>query len=450
MSFRALLLSTYELGRPPYGLASAAAWLEDSGCAVRCIDLSRDALPPGALAESQLIALHLPMHTATRLAARLMPRLRAESPGAAIGVFGLYAPLNEPLFRSLGASFVLGGECEEALAAFARRLRERGSSRQAEPVVSLGRIAFRVPSRAGLPGPARYARVRLSSGEERLAGATEASRGCKHRCRHCPVVPVYGGRFRVVPAEVVLADIAQQVEAGARHITFGDPDFWNGIAHARRVALAVGRRFPGLTFDVTIKIEHLLRHGRHLPELREAGCILVTSAVESFDDRVLALLEKGHTGGDVERAAVALRESGIGFSPTFIPFTPWTTARGYRELLERIAALELEAAVAPVQLAVRLLLPAGSRMLELPGIRAIAGPFDPEALVHPWRHADPRMDALQASVRERIEEGARAGETREETFARVRQLAGARAPGAAGQTAPPRGPAPYLTEPWFC
>src|SRR5688572_32344847 len=39
----------------------------------------------------------------------------------------------------------------------------------------------------------------------------------------------------VVPVEVVLEDIDQQVAAGAAHITFGDPDFFNGPTHARRI-----------------------------------------------------------------------------------------------------------------------------------------------------------------------------------------------------------------------
>ncbi len=53
-----------------------------------------------------------------------------------------------------------------------------------------------------------------------------------------------------------------------------------------------------LTYDVTIKIEHLLKHSSHLEDLKETGCLWVTSAVESIDDRVLKLLDKGHTKED--------------------------------------------------------------------------------------------------------------------------------------------------------
>src|SRR5207253_1855094 len=111
-----------------------------------------------------------------------------------------------------------------------------------------------------------------------------------HVCRHCPVVPIYNGQFRVVQPDVVLADIDAQVRAGAEHITFGDPDFFNGPTHAMRVVDALHAAHPHVTYDVTIKVEHLLRHGDLLPRLASTGCALVTSAVESIDDRVLALL----------------------------------------------------------------------------------------------------------------------------------------------------------------
>src|SRR6185437_419631 len=155
-----------------------------------------------------------------------------------------------------------------------------------------------------------YARLQLPDGSSRVAGATEATRGCKHRCRHCPVVPVYGGKFRVTGEAVVLADIRQQVAAGAEHITFGDPDFFNGPAYAVRIVEALHREWPTLSYDVTIKVEHLLHHRELLPRLRATGCLLVTTAVESFDDAILARLDKGHTASDFEHALALTRGLG--------------------------------------------------------------------------------------------------------------------------------------------
>jgi hypothetical protein len=311
-------------------------------------------------------------------------------------------------------------------------------------------VQFRVPARGALPALDRYATLQVGA-DRRLAGYTEASRGCKHRCRHCPIVPVYDGRFRIVPIPIVLADVAAQVEAGARHITFGDPDFFNGIRHATDLVQAFAARFPGMTYDVTIKVEHLLRHETLLPLLVETGCLFVTTAVESVDDRVLAQLEKGHTRRDFERAAASCRAAGLTLAPTFVPFTPWTTVRGYCDLLETIARLDLVPNVAPIQLAIRLLIPAGSRLLELEEVRSVIGSYSPASLTYPWRHPEPEVDALQRRIERLV--GTRLVTDRPALFARIVEEAHAQTgitPRPREDGALPRAAIPYLNEPWYC
>ncbi len=448
---RVVLISTYELGHQPFGLASPAAWLRRAGAEVRCLDTAVQPLDRAAVAGAEMIGVYVPMHTATRLAAELLPELRALAPAALIVCYGLYAPLNADHLRAQGADVCVGGEFEaELVALFERRAGRPGAARP--PVVSLERLAFVPPERAGLPGLSAYAALVTPEGP-RASGYTEASRGCKHRCRHCPIVPVYGGRFRIVPREVVLEDVRRQVAAGARHITFGDSDFLNGPGHALPLVRALHAEFPELTYDVTIKVEHLLRHADLLPELRATGCVLVTSAVEALDDAILARLDKGHTRDDVARAVALLREAGLPLNATFVAFTPWTTRAGYLRFLADIAALGLVPSVSPVQYAIRLLIPAGSRLLELDEVRAIAGPFDPAALAHPWRHPDPAMDRLQRAALRLAQGSGPRGESREAFFARLLALAEEHL-GAAPPVAPehiiPRPPIPYMSEPWYC
>ncbi len=442
-----VLVSPYELGRQPFGIAQAAAWLREAGLRVRCLDLSRERLDPDAFRGAGTVAVHLAMHTAARIAAAAFPRMRALAPGARFAVFGLYAPVNAARFRGLGADAAFGGESEPDLVAFALGGRAPDGPQEPGARVSLAKIPFLVPDRDGLPALDRYARLLLPGGEERVVGFTEASRGCKHLCRHCPVVPVYDGRFRVVPRDVVLADVRRQVAAGAEHVSFGDPDFFNGPSHALRIVEAMHAEHPRLTFDATIKIEHLLRHRERLPRLRDAGCLFVTSAVESVDDAILARLRKNHTAADFEEAAALMRAAGIALAPTFVAFTPWTTLQGYRDLLERIAALGLAPSVPPVQLSIRLLVPHGSRLLELAEMERLLDPFDPSMLGYPWRHPDPRVDALQTEVAALAERGG----GREEAFAETWRLAHA----ALGAPAPPLpddlGAAiPCHSEPWYC
>ena len=232
------------------------------------------------------------------------------------------------------------------------------------------------PDRVGLPPLARYASLQMPDGSRRVVGSTDATRGCKHLCRHCPIVPVYGGTFRAIPIDVVMDDVRAQVAAGAEHISFGDPDFFNGPTHARRIVEAVAKEFPRLTYDVTIKIEHILRHVDMLGLLRDTGCLMITSAVESIDDEVLVKLRKGHTRADFIDAVGLCKQAGVTLAPTFVPFTPWTTIGGYVDLLEQLDALELAEGVAPIQLAIRLLVTAESKLLELPDIRDLLDPFD--------------------------------------------------------------------------
>jgi hypothetical protein len=285
-------------------------------------------------------------------------------------------------------------------------------------------------------------------------GYTEASRGCKHLCRHCPIVPVYNGVFRIVDREVVLADIRQQVAAGAQHITFGDPDFFNGVGHAIPLVETLHREFPRLTYDVTIKVEHLLKHADLLPTLRTTGCLFITTAVESLEDTTLQKLQKNHTRADFFRVVDVCRRAAITLQPTFVPFTPWATFAQYLDLLEQLRRLELIEAVAPIQLGIRLLIPPASKLFELEEIRKLVSPFEPQALVYPWKNPDPGMDALAEEVQGIVAASEKLKRGRAATFQRIWHAASLAAGSSVEESALPllasRATVPYLSEPWYC
>jgi hypothetical protein len=344
------------------------------------------------------------------------------------------------------ADRLIAGEYEPALVEWVERL-ERGHAPRPESRVELRRTRFDVPARDLLPPLDRYARLAVD-GEERLAGYTEASHGCVHRCRHCPVPVVYDGRIRVVDVDTVVADVAQLVDAGARHVTFGDPDFLNGAQHSLRVARAVHAHFPTLTFDCTTKVEHILRHEDLWPELADAGCLFVVSAFECVNDEILARLDKGHCTADASRAVTLLRAHGIETRPSWLPFTPWTTRADLVALLEFVAAHDLVANVDPVQYTIRLLLPEGSLLLGRPDLVPHLAPYDPELLGHAWKAADPEIDALQVRVAGVVERSLAAAEPIDLSFRRVwAEIAGPDASIELGAVTPEP---PRLTEPWFC
>jgi hypothetical protein len=190
--------------------------------------------------------------------------------------------------------------------------------------------------------------------------------------------------------------------------------------------------------------------------LRETGCAFVVSAVESVDDYVLQhILEKGHTRADFVRVASMFRELGLVLAPTFVPFHPWMTLEGYADLLATIANLDLIEHVSPVQLTIRLLVPAGSRLLELPEARTAFGDFDEGALSYRWVHEDPRVDKLQRDLETTVARAVTAKEDRRTIFRRAWEMTHRALEMPTGRLpdVPPGRPRvtiPYLTEPWYC
>ncbi len=334
--------------------------------------------------------------------------------------------------------------------------------------VSLGRApAPGLPARHLLPPLASYAKLALGD-QEILAGYVEASHGCAHRCRHCPVPVVYDGRTRLVALDQLMADIDQLVGLGARHISFGDPDFLNGPRHAMRVIDAFHSTFPELTFDATVKVEHIIRHAGDLwggmptwQRFSQAGCLFVTSAFESTNDVVLDHLAKGHTRADEQEAVGILRQAGIEPRPSFVPFTPWTLREDILDILDLVAEMDLVGNLDPVQLSIRLLVPPGSLLIRSGHLEGMLGPYDPDHLGYPWRSPDPVLDELQLELSQIAERAAEAGWSPDDAYQALREAVCERLslPGSArlkpsplpGYRSPlPPASRPRLTEAWFC
>ena len=452
---RVLLISTYELGHQPLHVASPAAALRRAGHELRCLDLSVQQWDPDAVQWAQAVGFSVPMHTAMRLALGAARRVRREHPRLPICFYGLYATVSHELVAGELGARTIAGEYEPALVAWVDGLAtHRARASADEPILHLQRGRFELPARELLPGLERYARLAVG-GEERLVGYVEASHGCVHHCRHCPVPTVYDGRIRVVQAETVLRDIERLAAMGARHITFGDPDFLNGRRHSLAIVRALHERVPQLTFDCTTKVEHVLEHADIWPQMAAAGCLFVVSALESVNDEILKRLDKGHTTAEAVSAIELLRQQGIETRPSFMPFTPWTTPRDILDIVDFVAAHDLVANVDPVQYTIRLLVPEGSLLLNRDDLPKHLGPYQPERLSYSWHSADPAADRLQGRLSAIVQQSAAAQEPTGPAFARIR----AAVREAAGDTDGTEPQAidigstegrPRLTEPWFC
>ena len=452
-----LLISCYELGHQPLGVAMPFGFLERAGFEPAAMDIAVEAFDEQKVARAAFIGISVPMHTALRLGVRVAERIRQINPSCHICCYGLYASLNSDYLLGHGVDSCLGGEYEKPLVALVESIDSNargdveGVSRRGKTALPvLEKLSFATPSRRALPQLDGYAKLE-HNGERRAVGYVEASRGCLHLCTHCPIPPVYGGRFFVVPQEVVLEDIRRQVRAGATHITFGDPDFLNGPNHSLRVVRAMHEEFPSLTFDFTAKVEHLLNRGESLPEFSNAGCLFIITAVESLSDRVLTILDKRHTREDVVSAMQLVRDAGIAPRPTWVSFTPWTTIDDFLEVLEFVETNGLIDNIDPVQYSIRLLIPPGSWLADHEETLPHRGPLDEAAFTYRWTHSDARMDQLQKDIAQLVARDAENEVDAAATFYAVKELAYGRDPEGVVCSLPlDRERAPRLTEPWFC
>ena len=435
-----LLLSTYELGHQPVHLASPMAALVHAGHEVRTADLSIEPLASEDVHWADKVAVSVPMHTALRLgiaAAEEVKLLRFEIP---IAFYGLYAGIGAEDRLDRLADALLVGEYQSALLSWVE-------GKASGLVESRAATKFLIPLRDDLPPISEYAM--LQKGDESFAsGYVEASHGCRHRCKHCPLPVVYDGRYRIVQKDAVIGDVATQVAQGARHITFGDPDFLNGPAHALAVLREAHRLHPEVTFDLTVKVEHILKHRGIWPEVATYGVVFVVSAFEHTNEAVLQILDKGHTKADMVEAVQILRNAGIEVRPTWLPFTPWTRTQDLADIVDFLDEMELWGNVDPIQLAIRLLIPDGSLLLATAEMPDHLTGRDPDGLSWLWAAPDEALDALAEALNEIVEQG-----TDDENIVVLGRLV-KQIGAVTGRPMPvpvlSRGAIPRLSEPWFC
>ena len=391
------------------------------------------------------VAISVPMHTAMRLAIATAREIRTEAPDQPIALYGLYAAVGSE--RSLGAvaDRLIAGEYEPGLVEWLDSLDGGPKPRL---TIDLSPSDFLVPRRATLPSLEQYARLEWQ-GESRLVGAVEASHGCRHRCRHCPIPVLYDGRLRVVGVGPVLADIDQLVFAGAQHITFGDPDFLNAPRYSLDILRAAHAAHPDVTYDVTVKVSHILQHRDRWAEMAEIGVLFVVSAFESVDDPTLKILDKNHTVADMVEAIAIVESAGIYLRPTWLPFFPWTKPSDLAFLAGFLDHHRLWEATDPVQLAIKLLIPGGSLLQNHPAVAPHLVGYEPEALTWQWRFVDQDTELLH----KRLDAvAAEASDCEAEAMATLglmrREIADAN--GSTLGPMPVGSEVPRLTESWFC
>tara|TARA_B100000945_G_scaffold321601_1_gene337442 strand:+ start:2957 stop:4360 length:1404 start_codon:yes stop_codon:yes gene_type:complete len=463
---KVLLISCYELGHQPFSLASPLKFMSDEGILVDTVDMAVEDISNyyDQLQSTVLIFVSVSMHNALRKGVRVSQKIRTINDRVHLCFYGDYAGLNaEYLLSNNHADSIIYGEFEISMVKLARLILNETydyknppegistSCFKSKPV--LQRMPFLVPEREKLPDYSNYSHFRDEHGKLHLAGSTETTRGCKYECLHCPITSVYHGKFFVIPEDVVLSDIRNQVEKGVRHISFMDPDFLNGPSHSMKIVRSLNNEFPEITFDFTARISHLLKYKDYLIEIKNSGCAFVVSALELLNDGILDLLDKGHTRLDIERTTKMFQEIDLVWRPSLLPFTPWTSIDDFLDLLDFVRRNDLINNIDPVQFSLRLLIPPNSVFYKSYSQASWMSNLDASNFTYIWHHPDLNMEILWSGINDLVRESYKLDSSYYDTFIEIEkfayELAGKDM--SFSKFVTQRRPIPAgLTDSWFC
>jgi radical SAM superfamily enzyme YgiQ (UPF0313 family) len=201
--------------------------------------------------------------------------------------------------------------------------------------------------------------------------------------------------FKTFGTEKIITDVTNQVEEGAKHISFNDPDFFNGPKHALKILQLLNEKHPSITYDSTIKVEHILKYPDYFQELKNLNMLFVISAFETTNDHVLNILQKNHSFNDLNKAVELSLENKIDIRPTWMPFSPWTEQNDLISIIKLIENYKLRETVDPIQLTIKLLVPKNSLILKRPEMKEYLLDYDPSSFSYAWKYKFPNIDNIQ-------------------------------------------------------
>ena len=374
-----LLLSFYDLGKQPKIVSEIYNKLNTDNVEIDFLDYSVDSTAI-ELSRYDALGIYASMHTATVLATQFL--YKKELPEK-IFSFGLYAHV---LSDSDPTIHYIDNLDSEELFDYLKIKSDNGYS-----------FKETVPDRTIFPNISEYTRL-IDKGSNKITGSVETTYGCKHLCTHCPVPIQFQGSFKIFSERKIIEDVSNQIELGAEHISFNDPDFFNGPKFSLKILEKLNKEYPLITYDSTIKVEHILKYKDYFKELNNLNMLFVISAFESTNDLILKVLDKNHTFRDLEDAIELSKKYNVDIRPTWMPFTPWTRLEDLHNIIELIENYELRDTVDPIQLTIKLLIPKHSLIINRPEIKEYLGRYDAESFSYFWSYEDPKVDDLQKSL----------------------------------------------------
>ena len=371
-----LLLSFYDLGKQPKIISELYKKLDNGSNQIDIVDYSIEEKNL-TLDNYDVLGIYASMHTASVLAEQY---LRDRKLPNKLFVFGLYANVFSEMFSNFQSIHSFDSDELESLLEV-----------QLNPNYS---FKHSVPDRTILPSITDYSHI-VDGSNNLIAGSVETTYGCKHECTHCPVPIEFKGMFKTFGTEKIITDVTNQVEEGAKHISFNDPDFFNGPKHALKILQLLNEKHPSITYDSTIKVEHILKYPDYFQELKNLNMLFVISAFETTNDHVLNILQKNHSFNDLNKAVELSLENKIDIRPTWMPFSPWTEQNDLISIIKLIENYKLRETVDPIQLTIKLLVPKNSLILKRPEMKEYLLDYDPASFSYAWQYKFPNIDNIQ-------------------------------------------------------
>ena len=373
---KVLLTSFYDLGKQPKIIAEIVDKYRTDDIQFDIVDFSVNN-PDIKIHEYDALGIYASMHTATVLSIEF---LKNKTLPSKVFTFGLYGPVLEDFNSSIKyISNIENGELDSFF-----ELKKKTSFS----------LKNNIPNRDILPDISNYAHL-VNGSENFIAGSVETTYGCKHSCTHCPIPISFNGSFKTYNLEKILVDVENQVISGAKHISFNDPDFFNGPIHALKVLKNLNTKFPDVTYDSTIKVEHIIKYEKYFKELSSLNMIFVISAFETTNNEVLRILDKNHTNKDLVNAIEISQQNNIDIRPTWMPFSPWTRKNDLIDIIKLIENYKLRETVDPIQLTIKLLIPKHSLILQKSEIKEYLNNYDKNSLSYLWDYRDEEVNELQ-------------------------------------------------------
>ena len=374
-----LLTSFYDLGKQPKIIAEIVDRYNSAEIDFDFFDFSVEDQNKD-LENYDVLGIYAPMHTATILSIEYIKDKKLPNK---MFTFGLYGSVLEDFNSSI--RYIKDIESDE-LALFLEINDDHQFS-----------LKNNIPNRQIFPDISNYAHL-VDGSNNIIAGSVETTYGCKHSCTHCPVPISFNGTFKTYSLEKIISDVENQVNQGAKHISFNDPDFFNGPIHALKILESLNKKFPTITYDSTIKVEHIIKYKKYFKELSSLNMVFVISAFETTNDLVLSILEKNHTSNDLNTSIEISQDFGIDVRPTWMPFSPWTELNDLSNIVNLIEKYKLRETVDPIQLTIKLLIPKHSLIIKKPEINKYLGNYEKNSLSFKWDYENNDVEKLQSSL----------------------------------------------------